>query len=138
AWIQKPRAILGQTKPNSFPNTNKIDTTELIMDFGSHSMIWIILVGLVIGAIGKLLMPGRDPGGCIVTFLLGIAGALVGTWVGRIFAGENYVAGWIMSIVGAMILLLLYRLLFKRKPAGGAGILRVAAGIVLADPVCRV
>src|SRR5438477_11476898 len=86
------------------------------MDFGSHSIIWIILVGLVIGAIAKLLMPGRDPGGCIVTILLGIAGALVGTWLGRIFAGENYVAGWLMSIVGAMILLLLYRLLFKRRP----------------------
>lgn len=86
------------------------------MDFGSHSIIWIILVGLVIGAIAKLLMPGRDPGGCIVTILLGIAGALVGTWLGRIFAGENYIAGWIMSIVGAMILLLLYRLVFKRRP----------------------
>ena len=45
---------------------------------------------------------------------LGIAGALVGTWIGRIFAGGNYVAGWIMSVVGAMILLLLYRLLFRR------------------------
>jgi uncharacterized membrane protein YeaQ/YmgE (transglycosylase-associated protein family) len=86
------------------------------MDFGAHSIIWIILVGLVIGAIAKLLMPGKDPGGCIITILLGIAGALVGTWIGRIFAGENYVAGWIMSIVGAMILLLLYRLLFKRRP----------------------
>ncbi len=85
-----------------------------IMDFGAHSIIWIILVGLVIGAIAKLLMPGKDPGGCIVTILLGIAGALVGTWIGRLFAGENYVAGWIMSIVGAMILLLLYRFLFRR------------------------
>jgi uncharacterized membrane protein YeaQ/YmgE (transglycosylase-associated protein family) len=56
----------------------------------------------------------KGPGGCIVTILLGIAGALVGTWIGRIFMGENYVAGWIMSIVGAMILLLLYRLLFRR------------------------
>jgi uncharacterized membrane protein YeaQ/YmgE (transglycosylase-associated protein family) len=84
------------------------------MDFGSHSIVWIILVGLVIGAIAKLLMPGKDPGGCIVTILLGIAGALVGTWIGRLFVGENYVAGWIMSIVGAMILLLLYRLVFKR------------------------
>ena len=53
------------------------------MDFGSHSIIWTILVGLVIGAIAKLLMPGQDPGGCILTILLGIAGALVGTWLGR-------------------------------------------------------
>jgi uncharacterized membrane protein YeaQ/YmgE (transglycosylase-associated protein family) len=84
------------------------------MDFGAHSIIWIIFVGFIIGAIAKLLMPGRDPGGCIITILLGIAGALVGTWMGRVFWGENYVAGWIMSIVGAMILLLLYRLLFRR------------------------
>src|SRR6266540_1306719 len=66
------------------------------------------------GGTAKLLMPGKDPGGCIITILLGIAGAFVGTRIGRIFAGENYVAGWIMSVVGAMILLLLYRLLFKR------------------------
>jgi uncharacterized membrane protein YeaQ/YmgE (transglycosylase-associated protein family) len=84
------------------------------MDFSAHSIIWIILVGLVIGAIAKLLMPGKDPGGFIVTILLGIAGAFVGTWFGRLFAGENYTAGWIMSVVGAMLLLLLYRLLFRR------------------------
>src|SRR5437762_6355031 len=76
------------------------------MDFGAHSIIWTILVGLVIGAIAKLLMPGRDPGGCLITILLGIAGAFVGTWIGRVFWGENYIAGWIMSIVGAMVLLL--------------------------------
>ena len=84
------------------------------MDFSSHSILWILIVGLVIGAIAKLLMPGKDPGGCIVTILLGIAVALVGTWIGRLFMGENYIAGWIMSVVGAMILLLLYRLLFRR------------------------
>ena len=85
------------------------------MDFGAHSIIWIILVGLIIGAVAKLLMPGKDPGGCIVTILLGIAGALVGTWIGRFFMGENYVAGWIMSIVGAMVLLLVYRLIRGRR-----------------------
>jgi uncharacterized membrane protein YeaQ/YmgE (transglycosylase-associated protein family) len=77
-------------------------------------ILWIILVGLVVGAIAKLLMPGKDPGGFIVTILLGIAGAFVGTWIGRLFAGENYTAGWIMSVAGAIILLLLYRLIFKR------------------------
>ena len=84
------------------------------MDFSAHSWIWTILVGLVIGVIAKLLMPGRDPGGCIITILLGIAGAFVGTWIGKIFAGENYVAGWSMWVVGAMVLLLLYRFIFKR------------------------
>jgi uncharacterized membrane protein YeaQ/YmgE (transglycosylase-associated protein family) len=82
------------------------------MDFGS--ILSTILVGLVVGVIAKLLMPGKDPGGFIVTILLGIVGAYVCTWIGRIFMGANYAAGWIMSIVGAMILLLLYRLLFKR------------------------
>src|SRR6266567_966771 len=97
-----------------FPNENRNDRTRFNMDFSAHSIIWTLIIGLVIGAIAKLLMPGKDPGGCIVTILLGIAGAFVGTWIGRIFAGENYVAGWIMSVVGAMILLLLYRLLFRR------------------------
>jgi uncharacterized membrane protein YeaQ/YmgE (transglycosylase-associated protein family) len=97
-----------------FPKRESLVQLAFTMDFGAHSFIWTILVGLVIGAIAKLLMPGKDPGGCIITILLGIAGALVGTWIGRIFAGENYVAGWIMSVVGAMILLLLYRFLFKR------------------------
>jgi len=85
------------------------------MDFSSHSILWVLVIGLVVGGIAKLLMPGKDPGGCIITILLGIAGAFVGTWIGSIFAGDNYVAGWIMSVVGAMILLLLYRLIFKRS-----------------------
>src|SRR5436305_1968757 len=86
-----------------------------IMDFTATSIIWTLVIGLVVGAIAKLLMPGKDPGGCIITMLLGIAGAFVGTWIGRLFAGESYVAGWIMSIIGAMILLLLYRLILKRR-----------------------
>ena len=87
---------------------------DFTMDFSAHSIIWTLFIGLIVGAIAKLLMPGKDPGGCIITILLGVAGAFVGTWIGRIFAGGSYVAGWIMSVVGAMILLLLYRLLFKR------------------------
>ena len=88
------------------------------MDFGVSSILWTLVIGLVVGAIAKLLMPGKDPGGCIITMLLGIAGAFVGTWLGRItFGGANYQARWIMSIVGAMILLLIYRLIVgKRAP----------------------
>jgi uncharacterized membrane protein YeaQ/YmgE (transglycosylase-associated protein family) len=87
------------------------------MDFlAQHSIIGVLVIGLLVGAIAKLLMPGKDPGGCIITILLGIAGAFVGTWVGRLFMGENYLAGWIMSVVGAMILLLIYRLIFRRGP----------------------
>ena len=70
-----------------------------------------VLFGLVVGIIAKLLMPGRDPGGFIITILLGIAGALIGGFVGRAMglyaAGEG--AGWLMSILGAVILLFLYR-----------------------------
>jgi uncharacterized membrane protein YeaQ/YmgE (transglycosylase-associated protein family) len=76
------------------------------------------IIGLVVGAIAKLLMPGKDPGGCIITILLGIAGAWLGTFLGRItFGGTNYAAGWIMSVIGAMILLLIYRMIIgKRSP----------------------
>src|SRR4030095_86469 len=76
-----------------------------------------ILVGLIVGAIANLLMPGKDPGGFIVTILLGIAGALIATYLGQAVgwykAGQP--AGWIMSIIGAMILLRLYRLFYKQK-----------------------
>ena len=73
---------------------------------------WIFF-GLVVGVIAKLLMPGRDPGGFIVTIVLGIAGALLGGWLGRV-AGlyqPGQAAGLFMSIVGSIILLVLYRTL---------------------------
>jgi uncharacterized membrane protein YeaQ/YmgE (transglycosylase-associated protein family) len=77
---------------------------------------WIVF-GLVVGIIAKLLMPGRDPGGFIVTILLGIAGALLGGFIGRAmgFYGPNQPAGWLMSIGGAIVLLLLYRLVAGRR-----------------------
>lgn len=75
-----------------------------------------ILFGLVVGIIAKLLMPGRDPGGFIVTILLGIAGALVGGFIGRAmgFYGQGQGAGWLMSILGAIVLLFIYRLAVRR------------------------
>jgi len=77
---------------------------------------WIVF-GLVIGIIAKLLMPGKDPGGFIVTILLGVAGALVGGFIGRAMglytAGQS--AGWIMSILGAILLLVLYRVMVRRR-----------------------
>ena len=77
---------------------------------------WICF-GLVVGVIAKLLMPGRDPGGFIVTILLGIAGALVGGFIGRAlgFYGQNQGAGWLMSILGAIILLFIYRMMVRRS-----------------------
>jgi uncharacterized membrane protein YeaQ/YmgE (transglycosylase-associated protein family) len=76
-----------------------------------------ILFGLVVGVIAKLLMPGRDPGGFVVTILLGVAGALFGGFIGRAmgFYGENQGAGWIMSILGAILLLALYRMMVRRR-----------------------
>ena len=77
---------------------------------------WIVF-GLVVGIIAKLLMPGRDPGGFIITMLLGIAGALVGGFIGRAmgFYGPNQGAGWLMSILGAIVLLAIYRLMMRRR-----------------------
>jgi uncharacterized membrane protein YeaQ/YmgE (transglycosylase-associated protein family) len=77
---------------------------------------WIVF-GLVVGALAKLLMPGDDPGGIIVTILLGIAGALVGGLIGRAmgYYGPDQAAGYIMSIVGAIVLLALYRMVVRRR-----------------------
>ena len=79
-------------------------------------LAWV-LFGLVVGIIAKLLMPGRDPGGFIITILLGIAGAVLGGFVGRAlgFYGPNESAGWIISIVGAMLLLFLYRMIARPR-----------------------
>jgi uncharacterized membrane protein YeaQ/YmgE (transglycosylase-associated protein family) len=79
-------------------------------------LAWI-LFGLVVGIIAKLLMPGRDPGGFIITILLGIAGSVLGGWVGRAlgFYGPGEYGGWIMSILGAVLLLFLYRMFVGRR-----------------------
>jgi uncharacterized membrane protein YeaQ/YmgE (transglycosylase-associated protein family) len=76
-----------------------------------------IIFGLVVGVIAKLLMPGRDPGGFIVTALLGITGALVGTFIGRAIWGADYAAGWIAAILGSILLLVLYRVVAGRRTA---------------------
>ena len=81
------------------------------------AIIATIVVGLVVGLIAKFIMPGKDPGGWIVTILIGIAGAFVGTLIGRALglyeSGES--AGWIISILGAVLLLWIYRLVTKRR-----------------------
>ena len=78
-----------------------------------------ILFGLIVGALAKLVMPGRDPGGIIVTMLLGIAGALLGGFIGRAmgFYGPNESASFLMSFFGAVILLVIYRLIVGRRYA---------------------
>ena len=79
------------------------------------NILWTLIIGLVVGAIAKFLMPGKDPGGFIITILLGIAGSFVGTYLGRALGlyGDGSAAGIIVSVLGAMLLLLIYRL-FRR------------------------
>lgn len=80
---------------------------------------WIV-VGLIAGVIAKLLLPGRDPGGCIITMLIGIAGAILGGFIVGLFVGGDVITGVnvttvIVAVLGAIILLLLYRLLLGRR-----------------------
>ena len=79
-------------------------------------IIWTIIIGLVAGIIAKFLMPGRDPGGFIITTLLGIAGAVLATFIGRAVGwyGPNDGAQFIGAIIGAIILLAIYRLVRRR------------------------
>ncbi|MBO0682452.1 MAG: GlsB/YeaQ/YmgE family stress response membrane protein [Candidatus Dormibacteraeota bacterium] len=88
------------------------------------SIISWIIVGLVAGVIAKLLMPGRDPGGCVITMLIGIAGALLGGWLVGLFVGGNPVTGFnlttlLVAILGALILLMLYRIVFGSRARVG-------------------
>jgi uncharacterized membrane protein YeaQ/YmgE (transglycosylase-associated protein family) len=82
-------------------------------------ILWVVIIGLIIGVIAKLLMPGKDPGGFIITILLGIAGSFVGTFIGRALGmysqGES--AGFIMSVIGAIVLLAIYHLIRRRRVA---------------------
>ena len=86
-------------------------------------IIWIMIVGLIVGALAKLIMPGRDPGGIFVTMLLGIAGSLVGGFLGRLLGlyGPGQWAGCIVSTLGAILLLAIYRLVttHRRHPPAG-------------------
>jgi uncharacterized membrane protein YeaQ/YmgE (transglycosylase-associated protein family) len=77
---------------------------------------WIVF-GLIVGAIAKLVMPGRDPGGIIVTMLIGIAGALIGGFIGRALGwyGPEDAAGFLMSLLGAVLLLWIYRMMVGRR-----------------------
>ncbi|MBP1604482.1 MAG: Transglycosylase associated protein [Acidobacteria bacterium] len=79
-------------------------------------LAWIVF-GLIVGAVAKFIMPGRDPGGLVVTILLGVAGAVAGGYLGQAlgFYQPGQAAGFIMSVVGAIVLLALYRMVFGKK-----------------------
>jgi uncharacterized membrane protein YeaQ/YmgE (transglycosylase-associated protein family) len=91
-------------------------------------IIWMAIIGLIAGALAKLIMPGKDPGGIIVTMLLGIAGSVVAGFLGRLLGlyAEGQAAGFIASIIGAIILLAIYRVLTGRSTGHGSTPTRVA------------
>jgi uncharacterized membrane protein YeaQ/YmgE (transglycosylase-associated protein family) len=82
------------------------------------SILWEAIIGLIIGAVAKFIMPGKDPGGIIITMLLGVAGSLLATFIGSHLGWykEGQSAGFIMSVLGAILLLAIYRM-FKGKAA---------------------
>ncbi|MGC2402606.1 MAG: GlsB/YeaQ/YmgE family stress response membrane protein [Acidobacteriaceae bacterium] len=83
------------------------------------TLIWEALIGLVVGALAKLVMPGKDPGGIFITMLLGVAGALLATFIGSHVGlyQEGQRAGFLMSLLGAIVILAIYRLVRGRKAA---------------------
>ena len=96
-------------------------TERVAKGYGTMHLIWILLIGLVVGAIAKLVMPGRDPGGAIITILLGIAGSFIADYLGRAagWYGPNQSAGLVASVLGAVILLAGYRLIVGRGRIAG-------------------
>jgi uncharacterized membrane protein YeaQ/YmgE (transglycosylase-associated protein family) len=79
-------------------------------------LLWLVF-GLVVGIVAKLIMPGNDPGGLIITMVLGIVGAMLGGWLGRVMGlyREGEAAGFIMAVVGAVVILALYRLIIPSR-----------------------
>jgi uncharacterized membrane protein YeaQ/YmgE (transglycosylase-associated protein family) len=116
--LQRRRKIEPLTRPAAtLPEYAKGE----IMGFGA--IIGWAIFGLIAGAIAKLIMPGKDPGGWFVTMLLGIAGALLGGFIGRALWGSSGVTGWglgswLLAIGGACLLLFIYRMVVGRRTAG--------------------
>lgn len=81
------------------------------------SLLWTAIIGLIVGALAKLIMPGKDPGGILVTMIIGIAGSFLGTFLGRMVGHyqDGQSAGFIMSLIGAIILLAIYHFFRRRR-----------------------
>lgn len=84
---------------------------------GEHNFVWWILIGGLAGLIAKAIMPGRDPGGCIVTILLGIAGAVVAALIGNLIGlgGDGDRSSLLSAVVGAILILIVYRMVAARR-----------------------
>lgn len=87
------------------------------------TFLWMVLVGLVVGVIAKMLMPGRDPGGALVTILLGIAGSVIAGVLGRSVGWytEGQPAGFVASVIGAILILFVYRSITRTGSGSGTG-----------------
>jgi uncharacterized membrane protein YeaQ/YmgE (transglycosylase-associated protein family) len=83
------------------------------------ALLWEILIGLVVGALAKLIMPGKDPGGILVTIIIGIAGSVGATFLGQMIGWykQGQSAGFMMSVLGAVLILWIYRLVKSKAPA---------------------
>ena len=81
------------------------------------NLLWTIIIGFIAGAVAKFLMPGKDPGGFLITTALGIGGALIATYLGRLVGWyqEGQSAGFIAAVVGAIIVLVVYRFIKKKS-----------------------
>jgi uncharacterized membrane protein YeaQ/YmgE (transglycosylase-associated protein family) len=108
-----------QTQEYSFPSNSTHPAAPENQHGGTHMLhlLWTALIGLIVGAIAKLIMPGRDPGGIWITMLIGIAGSFIGTFIGRAIGhyepGQS--AGFLMSLLGALILLGIYHFIRRRQ-----------------------
>lgn len=82
------------------------------------TLLWEAIIGLIVGAVAKFVMPGKDPGGIWITMILGIAGSILATYLGKVIGWyqEGQAAGFFMSVVGAVLLLILYRLIRGMLP----------------------
>jgi uncharacterized membrane protein YeaQ/YmgE (transglycosylase-associated protein family) len=89
-------------------------------------ILWMLIIGLVVGALAKAIMPGKDPGGIIITMVIGVVGALIAGFLGRALGWyhEGEGAGFIASIIGAVILLFGYRMIVGRRAGGTPAVMR--------------
>ena len=87
------------------------------------NILWTIIIGLIVGLVARFLMPGKDPGGFVITTLLGIGGALVANFLGRQLGwyGPEDAAGFVASVLGAMLLLFLFKMFRSSKQGGAPG-----------------